>query len=194
MQITRIIIISIVFLVAIGILYRITPKMSKFQSNPISSHFPEVSGWNLERRQFEFPGDFAGKFNLVFIPFLRIHQDDVDTWIPTVQKIEADIPGFIYYEMPTLTTMSALSRTFLNEGMRAGIPDSTSRQRTITLYLDKENFRFALNIPSENDIHLLLMDSQGLILWRIAGEYTQEKAASLRLFLERQAPTIESQE
>lgn len=179
MQIIRILTTATIILAAIVIFVRIIPKKSLLKVNHISSHFPVVTGYNLERRQFEFPRDFAGEFNLVILPFQRIHQDTVDTWVPAAQQIEADIPGFFYYEMPTLTTMSTLYRAFLNEGMRAGIPDPISRERTITLYLDKERFRSALEIPSENKIHLLLVDAYGKIMWRTTGEYTPEKAASL---------------
>jgi hypothetical protein len=63
--------------------------------------------------------------------------------------------------------------------MRAGIPDQTARERTITLYLDKEGFKSALDIPNENDIYLLLVEQNGNILWRTTGEYTEDKASEL---------------
>jgi hypothetical protein len=192
MTFTRLIIIGALLLASLLMVYRVVPGKSKLLITNTSSQFPVVSGFNLERQKFEFPREFEGEFNLVLIPFQRWHQDIVDTWIPTAKKIEAEFPGFIYYELPTLTSMSTLCRTFLNEGMRAGIPDTTARQRTITLYLDKESFRAALDIPSENDIYLFLVDNQGEILWQSAGEFTQEKANSLLDFL-RQNTTSEGE-
>jgi hypothetical protein len=183
MKIIPSVVVVAVILGGIILFYRFTPKMSKLLVNQRGTHFPVVTGYNLDREQLEFPRDFAGEVNLVFVPFQRYHQDTVDTWIPSVQQIEADFPGFIYYELPTLTSMSTLYRTFLNEGMRAGIPDSTSRQRTITLYLDKEEFKSALEIPSEGDIYLFLVDKQGEILWRETGGFTQDKVDSLILYL-----------
>jgi hypothetical protein len=126
-----------------------------------------------------FPNDFAGEFNLVIVPFQQYQQRTVNTWIPFAQEIEASFPGFIYYELPTIYEMPLLSRTFVNEGMRAGIPDQTARERTITLYLDKEKFKSALDIPSEDDIYLFLVDRNGEIFWRSDGVYTQEKAENL---------------
>jgi hypothetical protein len=183
MTVTRLIIVGALVLVSLVMIYRVVPGKSKLLVTNTPSQFPVVSGFNLERQEFEFPRDFEGEFNLVLVPFQRWHQDIVDTWIPTAKKIEAEFPGFIYYELPTLTNMSTLYRTFLNEGMRAGIPDTTARQRTITLYLDKESFRAALDIPSENDIYLFLVDKQGEILWQSVGEFSQEKANSLLDFL-----------
>ena len=142
-------------------------------------HFPRVSGNNLDRQEFEFPRDFEGELNLVIIPFLQKQQLDVNTWIPAAQELERSYPGLVYYELPTIYKLPALSRTFINEGMRAGIPDQTSRERTITLYLDKETFKAALKITSEDVISLFLIDRQGNILWREEGRFTEEKVTGL---------------
>jgi len=113
------------------------------------------------------------------VPFQQYQQQIVNTWIPAAQELEASFPGFIYYELPTIYEMPILSRTFINEGMRAGIPDQTARERTITLYLDKAGFKSALDIPNEDDIHLFLVDQNGEILWRNTGSYSQEKVDNL---------------
>ena len=84
-----------------------------------------------------------------------------------------------YYELPTIQRLNALARTFINEGMRAGIPDPVARERTITLYLDKNAFRQALQLPDEDDIYVLLLDRQGQVLWRTEGAFTPEKGDSL---------------
>jgi hypothetical protein len=75
--------------------------------------------------------------------------------------------------------MSSLSRMFLNEGMRAGIPNQKSRQRTVTLYLDRAIFRRATGIPDERQVHILLVDRDGRILWRESGRFDEDKGRSL---------------
>lgn len=142
-------------------------------------HFPEVSGYNLMREEFIFPKDFQGEYNLVLIPFQQIQQRDVNTWIPPAQELERTVPGLVYYELPTIYELPTLSRTFINEGMRAGIPDQTARERTITFYLDKEEFKKALDITTEAEIQIFLVDREGNILWREEGLYSLEKEQSL---------------
>jgi hypothetical protein len=168
----------------IGVYMKISPSKSKLQITRDETHFPLVSGFNLNRQELEFPRDFEGNLNLVMIAFKQNQQAMVNTWIPFAQKLEEKIPGFIYYELPTIYEMPTISRTFLNEGMRAGIPDQTARERTITLYLDREAFRSALDIPDESEIHIFLVDRDGSINWRSSGEYTQGKAAELLGVLE----------
>jgi hypothetical protein len=167
-----------------GLVWKIAPTKSKLLVLGDDAHFPVVSGFNLNRQEFEFPRDFGGDYNLVIVPFQQYQQQIVNTWIPFAQEIEASFPGFIYYELPTIYEMPVLSRTFLNEGMRAGIPDQTARERTITLYLNKETFKAALDIPTENDIYLLLVNRDGEILWRTTGRYTVEKANDLLQFIQ----------
>ena len=84
-----------------------------------------------------------------------------------------------FYETPVIQKMNAISKTFINEGMRAGIPNQTTREKTITLYIDKKAFRRALDIPHEDTIWVLVLDRQGNVLWRTEGAYSQEKGDAL---------------
>jgi hypothetical protein len=148
-----------------------------------SSNFPSVSGSNLEGRRFRLPGDLEGEVNLLFIPFQRWHQDWVDTWVPFARQLLAEIPGFRYYELPTLPRMNPLYRMSLDMGMKMGIPDRAAREATITLYLDKDAYRQALDIPGEDTVVVLLVDRRGAILWRTEGPFEQAKATELREYL-----------
>ena len=164
--------------------WKIIPAKSRLFVVKDEPHFPVVSGFNLNRQEFEFPRDFGAELNLVIVPFQQWQQNTVNTWVPYVQDLEDEFPNFIYYELPTIYEMPVLSRTFLNEGMRAGIPDETARQRTITLYLDKPKFKSALGIASEEDIYLFLVDRDGEILWQTTGSHTAAKAKELFQFIQ----------
>lgn len=141
--------------------------------------FPTVVAKDLHRKTVKLPEDFEGELNILFVPFKQWQQMSVNTWIPFVEKIEDENPGVYYYELPTIRKMNIISRTFINEGMRAGIPNPKSRARTITLYLNKSKFRKVLNIQNEDIIYVFLVDGNGKILWRTTGEYTSEKGEEL---------------
>ncbi len=141
--------------------------------------FPRVSGSNLQRQKIELPKDLEGEQNLVLIAFQQWQQTQVDTWLPFARQLEDSHPTMRYYELPTIRRLNPLARTFINEGMRAGIPDPVARERTITLYVDKGAFRKALRLSSEQDIHVLLVDRQGKVLWQEVGVFTPEKGESL---------------
>ncbi len=141
--------------------------------------FPTVNGSNLRREKLTLPQDFAGEYNLLFIAFQQWQQDEVNTWIALAESLETQFPGLVYYELPTIRSLNALSKFFINEGMRAGIPNPKSRERTITLYLDKDDFRAALNLEDEEHIFVLLIDQQGKELWRARGPHNQSSEAGL---------------
>ncbi|HVP22063.1 MAG TPA: hypothetical protein VMS73_09415 [Anaerolineaceae bacterium] len=101
---------------------------------------PNVIGSNLLRQKVELPADLCGELNLLFIAFYQWHQMEVNSWVPFVRELEQTQPGFYYYELPTIQQRNVLAQKFINEGMRAGIPDPATRERTITLYIDKKAF------------------------------------------------------
>ena len=142
--------------------------------------FPTVSGSNLLRQKMTLPQDFQGKLDLVFIAFQQWHQTEVNSWIPLAKELEQQYKDLAYYELPTIQRMNSFSKMFINEGMRAGIPNSKTRERTITLYLNKTDFRVALGMPDEDHIYILLIDRQGKEYFRSRGPYTHDAEASLR--------------
>lgn len=141
--------------------------------------FPVVSGKNLLRQHIRLPGGLAGQYNLLLIPFQQWQQAHVDSWMPALSELEQAFPALACYELPTIYQMNPLSQWFLNEGMRAGIPSATTRARTITLYLDKTSFRRALDIRSEDEITLMLVERSGRILWRTTGPFEPGRASDL---------------
>jgi hypothetical protein len=70
-------------------------------------------------------------------------------------------------------------RFMIDGGMRAGIPDRSVRERTITLYTNKPLFEKHLNIKSEDTIYLFLIRKDGEILWRSEGEFDADKGEEL---------------
>jgi len=142
--------------------------------------FPTVSGSNLLREKLTLPQDFQGRFNLVFIPFEQWQQMEVDSWMTLAKELEEQFDGLVFYELPTIQSRNILYKTFINEGMRAGIPNPKTRERTITLYLDKADFRAALDMTDEEHIYILLVDRQGKEFFRTRGPYSQVGEAALR--------------
>jgi hypothetical protein len=143
-------------------------------------NFPTVSGSNLLRQKLVLPHDFQGELNIVFVAFLQWQQMEVNSWIPLAKELEEQTKGLYYYELPTIQSRNVFSRTFINEGMRAGIPNRTSRERTITLYLNKASFRRDLGMLDEDHIYVLIVDRLGKVLLSTRGSYTPEAGELLR--------------
>ena len=141
--------------------------------------FPRTAGRNLEGWKFTLPFDLEGKRNVVVIAFKREQQADVDTWMPFLGKVSAAHPELRVYEIPTLARGYRLMQSFIDGGMRRGIPDPAVRAATITLYIDKAPFKRALRISDEDRIHVLLVDRDGRVHWRAEGPFDPAAAEQL---------------
>jgi len=145
----------------------------------VKQKIPQVSGSNLLREKLILPDDLSAEYNLLLIAFYQPQQDDIDTWLPFAESLETERTDFTYFELPVIRSLNVLARWFINEGMRAGIGDPKALSRTVTLYLDKTEFRQQLGIENENTILSLLVNQTGEILWRTTGRYSVEKSSSL---------------
>ena len=149
-----------------------------------AGYFPTVSGKNLTGQTFTFPTDLDKEFNLIAVAFLREQQADVDTWIPKMEILEEQYPQFAFYEVPTIRKMNPVSRWFIYEGMRSGIPSERARLRTVTLHIDKTPFTKTLGIETEQQIYLYLTDREGKILWQTDRLWSEQKQQQLLAFLQ----------
>jgi len=150
-------------------------------------HFPEITSENLARESFNLPGDFEGDLNLCLIAFQRWHQPLINSWVPLARQLEEAHPGFRYYEFPVIQRLNVLFRSFIDQGMRSGIPEPTARHKTITLYTDKAAFKQALEIDDEEEIYLRLVDREGAVHWHASGALTKEAADGLAEAVEQLA-------
>jgi len=141
--------------------------------------FPKVSGKDLNGDLHTIPDTLAGKLNFLIVAFQQWQVQPIETWIPFLQKLVSDHPQIQFYELPTLRQFNFISQWLIDSGMRGGICDPEMRARTITLYIDKDEFDQALRIPTENTIYLFLVDCDGNILWRDTGTFVEEKETAI---------------
>jgi hypothetical protein len=176
----------IVFVLLLASIFAIAAHAQQTDTASIGN-FPPLKSETLEKQAVQLPQDFQGERNLLFIAFERKQQKDIDTWLAQMKRYEDFDKGFRYYEIPTIDKMNRFTRWFINTGMRNGIPDKKARERTITLYIDKEPFKRLLQIPDEKKIYDMVVDRSGNVLWRATGGYDEAKGKSLQEFLEKAA-------
>ncbi len=156
------------------------PAQTESRRPDSAAHFPAVTGRSLTGRTYHLPADLEGERNILLVAFKRHQQEDVDTWTPYLRPLAARDSTLRVYELPTIGRSYGWMRGFIDGGMRRGIPDSSVRAATITLYINKTPFRDTLRIANEDHIHVLLVDRAGQILWRADGPYTADAMADLQ--------------
>lgn len=142
--------------------------------------FPTVRGASLSRQAYALPEDLEGRINILMIAFKRRHQYDINTWLPVAQDLAGEYEEVAYYELPVIQRLNPVARSLIDNGMRAGIPDPVARATTITLYVDKDAFMRSLDLTTDEQIYVLLVDRTGKVMWRTEGRQSEEAASSLR--------------
>ena len=140
--------------------------------------FPQMEGIDLLGETRVVPTTFAGDLNIVAVAFEREQQKDVNTWIEVAEGMMEENPSLKFYELPVIYEVNGMYRTWINNGMRSGIPSEAARERTITVYTDREKFTSMMDMTT-TEISVLLIDDKGKILWRHDGIATKQAVTSL---------------
>ncbi|MEJ6563285.1 MAG: hypothetical protein QNL85_06235 [Euryarchaeota archaeon] len=142
--------------------------------------FPTIIGKNLNKQVTAIPDDFSEQPLIVIAAFQRWHQDLVDQSMENLDKMNMNETHTII-EVPVIKKSSMLQRMRLDGLMRAAISDVGVRQRTITVYLDKQAFRDSLNIANEDTMYWFLVDhATKSILLRGSGILTSEDISQIK--------------
>ena len=155
----------------------VLPVIEFVQPEPI--HFPERKSTNLLNIDVNLPQDFEGAQNVVFVTFERNQQRHVDARLSFMVELEDRFPGLLTYEVPVIQHMNDLAELFVRQGMRLDIDGFDERTRTIPLFANKEMFKRQLGIPSADNIHILLLDDTGQVLWRTSGPMSPQTVQQL---------------
>lgn len=123
----------------------------------MSEIFPTIRGKNLNRKHTLIPDDFSDMNLIVIVAFQRWHQSIVDESLERLNQANMHASHHVL-EIPVLKQFSKFRQMRLDGVMRAAISDEVIRQRTITVYLDKDTFRKSLNIPNEDTTYWFLID------------------------------------
>lgn len=146
--------------------------------------FPTLVTDDLNGQRQELPHGLPGELKLFVVAYRMEHQRDVDPWITAALRLEQRHAAFRVYELPTLSQRWASAKQWIDDGMRSGIPDRAARARTLTLYLDTEAFNRALALTTQRDIHALLVDADGRVVWRRTGPPDEGTAMALAVEVE----------
>jgi hypothetical protein len=150
--------------------------------------FPNVSGSNLEGKSRRLPNDFEGDLNVVIIVFRREHTDLIESWLSSLAQMIGKNTKLGFYELPVLSRAYSPFRWWIDGGMRAGIVDDEARERTVTVYTNKRDFKRRLEIPNEETIYIFLVGRNGTILWQDKGRLTEAKLQKLQNAVQEDLP------
>ncbi len=124
--------------------------------------FPSISGESLEKNMVTIPSDFKADKTLILIGYKQDSQFDIDRWLIGLDMAGITLPT---YELPTIAGMAPrMFSSFIDSGMRKGIPKELWGG-VITIYNDGEAVQKFTGNQSPNNSRVVLIDSNGKILY-----------------------------
>lgn len=129
---------------------------------------PTISFDNLSKDRVTLPADLHSDRNLLLLYFELTQQADVDHWNDVIDRWRTSDPSLTSYTSLVSSQKNFLSRWWQNASMRSA-SDSSRWPTTLPLYVNKHSFEHKLDIPSEKQVVLLLLDRKGQVLSRVSG-------------------------
>jgi len=149
--------------------------------------FPTITAHDLEGRAVRIPDDLPAGYRIVILAFQRRHTELIATWEPTLQELETRRRELSVWEVPALSRLYSPARALIAGGMRAGIADLKARGHTLTVYTNRKALARNLDLSSLETIYVLLLASDGEVVWRGEGAADEAQLRSLRMALEELA-------
>jgi len=142
--------------------------------------FPPISSYSLDKGKVTLPEGLAGQYNLLLISFEPEQQKQIETWMPLAQALQHTNFNFRWYRLPVSERENFIFRWWENSSMRSEETDPETWPWIVPLYVNKAEFRNALQIQNERNVVVMLVDKQGHVLWRASGERAPGDGEALR--------------
>lgn len=139
----------------------------KMDSTNIGMKFPNVTADSLAGAKESIPESCRGKVTLVTVAFLRESQSQLDSWLNPFYEKFGKRDGFMFYEIPMISTGYKFMKFIIDGGMRGGIP-SFKHKHVVTMYGDVEKYLTALHLDPRYG-YAFLLDREGAIRFQAQG-------------------------
>lgn len=130
--------------------------------SPLGEEFPEISGESLEKNEIKMPEYFEGNQVVLLLGYKQDSQFDIDRWLIGLDMTKTKVKIF---ELPTIQGMlPRMFSTFIDEGMRSGIPKELWGG-VITVYADGAELQEFTGNENPNNARVLLLDKNGKVIY-----------------------------
>ncbi len=152
-------------------------EAQKMESTNIGMKFPNVTADSLAGTKESIPESCRGKVTLVAVAFLRESQGQLDSWLNPFYEKFGKRDGFMFYEIPMISSGYKFMKFVIDGGMRGGIPQF-KHKHVVTMYGDVEKYLTALNLDPRYG-YAFLLDREGSIAFQAQGAATGQSLQEL---------------
>ena len=139
--------------------------------------FPELCTCTLDAHPFKLPHDLPGVYNLIFIHHEPWQFIQSETWRPFIDRLEDEFPQFFCY------SLFLTGNGYLSPPQTVFFERDLEPTQTLLPTESVKLIRQTLGFDDEREIDVMLIELNGIVVWRDVGNWSHNKAESLDDYL-----------
>jgi hypothetical protein len=143
------------------------------------TRIPDVRGTSFSNEAVNLPEDLKGKLGVLVIGFSRDSREADSAWGKRLAADYRGSPSVVYYEMPVLAAAPRMMRGFIVKSMKSSLP-ANEQARFVVIYENEAAWKTVTHYGRPNDPYLLVVNSQGNVVWQTQGAVTEAAYAALK--------------
>ena len=148
-----------------------------------SAHIPEVHANSFSNEAVNLPEGLKGKVGVLVLGFSRDSRDADSAWGKRLAADYREAPTVVYYEMPVLAAAPRMLRGMIVKSMKSSVPAS-EQARFVVILENEAGWKAVCHYERPDDPYLLVVDSQGSVVWQTQGAVTDAAYAALKQHVE----------
>jgi len=139
----------------------------------VGDQLPPIRGEFLTGRTAVLPQAASGGAALLMLGFTYDSRFSVEAWAKKFRKDFGSEPRVTFFEIPMIGGLATLGKWFIDSGMRRGTPKA-DQENVITVYGGTAAWKQRVGFHDPRAAYLLLIDQNGKVVWRYAGNFEDE--------------------
>jgi len=152
-------------------------------AQPTGARIPEVHATSFSNEAVNLPDGLKGKVGVLVLGFSRDSRDADAAWGKRLAADYRESPTVVYYEMPVLAAAPRMIRGFIVKSMKSSLPAS-EQARFVVILENEAAWKMVTHYGRPDDPYLLVVDSQGSVVWQTQGAVTDSAYAALKQHVE----------
>ena len=170
----------------VAIVAALTLSFAAPNESRVMGRMPSVAAQRLDKIPVPIPAGLPAERTLALITFQGAQRAEIEGWITGLGLRDAR-NSIAWMRMPVLEDPgTADARTVIENKLLARYPSAGDRAQLVPVFTDRAAFIRAAGLGSPDQVHAVVVNRNGEVLARVGGEYTEEKAQTLRETLQEQ--------
>jgi hypothetical protein len=145
-----------------------------------AERIPEIHGTSFADQTVNLPAALQGKAaGILVLGFSRGSRDAVTGWATKIAGDYRTSDVVAYYELPVVASVPGFVRGIVLRSIKSSAPER-AHKRIVPITTDEAKWRTVVHYSQPDDPYVLVVDSQGDVVWQTQGQPTDAAYGALK--------------